>query len=185
MRPDGDRVREIDGADGIDGADTVLPPPRGLPIDPDDTLWHTGSFAAVTDEPAPQRKRKLTAGLAFLGAATTAVCTYAGVELAGIAGLDPPSPPRYVINEQANAQQGDTPLPAVAPPPRPALPPRPATVDPRSPVPGTPATTRGQVRDDNDRDKAHQDRSRGDKSDGDKSDGDKSGRRKHKSKSDD
>ena len=192
MRPDGSGAHEIGGADEIDEADTVLPPPRGLPIDPDDKLWHTGSFAAVTDEPEPRRKRKLTAGLAFLGAATTAVCTYAGVELAGIAGLNPPSPPRYVINEQANAQPGvvnaqpgdvnsqpgNVLVPSPALPPQ-AIPPGPATAGTRQPGAVAPAGTRsGDTR-------THKSRSDGDKSDSDKSDGDKSSRRKHKSKSDD
>lgn len=112
----------VGGIDGIDDADAVLPPPPGAPFDPDDQLWHTASFAAIADARPPQRKRKLTAGLACLGAAATAMCTYAGVELAGFVGLNPPSPPRYVVNEQANGQQGDAPQ-ADSPPALPEPPP--------------------------------------------------------------
>src|SRR5581483_10635046 len=113
MRPDGT------DADGLDDVEAVLPPPRELPLDPDDRLWHTAGFAAVRDE-APRRTLKLTAGMSALGVATLAVFVFAGLERAGAAGLAPPSPPRYVIDERANAQMGDHPEPGAVAPPLPA-----------------------------------------------------------------
>jgi hypothetical protein len=117
-------------AEAVDG---LLPPPLEEPVDPDEQLWHTASFPAVTDE--PERRRKLTTGLAVLGASTLGLCGFAGVKLAAMAGVTPPSAPRYVISDQVQAalgraQQQD----ALRPPavgPQPALP---AAVGPPTPV---------------------------------------------------
>ena len=88
------------GADGCDDASAVLPPPRDHSGPARDELWHTATFAAITDRPAA--RRRLRAGLALLGLTSVVVCGYAGVQLAMLAGLTPPSPPRYVIPDRGN-----------------------------------------------------------------------------------
>jgi hypothetical protein len=84
----------------LDDASAVLPPPREGSAAGRDELWHTASFAAI-HEPPP--RRGLSIGLAVLGIAVMAVGGYAGVRLAALGGLTPPSPPRYVLTEQAAA----------------------------------------------------------------------------------
>lgn len=127
---DGDGASDGYQADGCDAAAAaVLPPPREQPFDPDEQLWHTGSFAAITDEPA--RRRKLATGLTVLGVSTLGLCGFAGVKVAALAGMTPPSPPRYVITEQA---QGDGLR-------EPEAPPAPLTVVPQTAPPAAATPT--------------------------------------------
>lgn len=177
MRPEGNGTDGPDATVGFDGVEDVLPPPRELAVDPDDRLWHTASFAAVTEEP-PRRKLKLTAGMSFLGIATVAVCAYAGVELAGIAGVSPPSPPRYVIDQQADARQGEAQHLEQAPPPLPAAAPVPPAAGAGPPAPGRSAATRAMRGHDGDKAEKPDKSDKSDKSD-------KAERRKRKSRSDD
>lgn len=173
MRPEGNGADGFDEAERFAEVEDVLPPPRELPVDPDDRLWHTASFAAVADDEPARRKLKLTAGMSFLGAATVAVCAFAGFELAGIAGVSPPSPPRYVIDQQADARQGEAQHVDPGPAPLPAAAPPPPAAGTRPPTPDRTTITR--------------DRRRGDDSDesGSSDKPNKSERRKRKSKSDD
>ena len=102
-------MRQDAGATGwIDDASAVLPPPLDESAPARDELWHTASFAAITREPTP--RRKLTVGLAFLSVALVAVCSYAGVQLAALGGLTPPSPPRYVVTDVAIVAPGPQPV---------------------------------------------------------------------------
>lgn len=143
--------KDAGAAHGYDeAADAVLPPPHERPVDPDEHLWHTESFAAITDE--PERRKKLATGLAVLGVSTIALCTFAGVKLASMAGVTPPSPPRYVITEQAQAQAAAAQRRDAAPPPRPLVPapPRPVVAGP--PAPAKPRSTEN-ARSGNDDDK--------------------------------
>jgi hypothetical protein len=140
------------GADGHDeAAHALLPPPRELPLDPGEQLWHTASFPAVTD--GPERRRKVTTGLAVLGVSTLGLCGFAGVKVAAMAGVTPPSPPRYVISEQAQQQldeaQHRDQLPA--PPAVDPQPPQPVAVT--APAPGRhraadPSRTKSRDKDD-------------------------------------
>lgn len=124
---------DIGGTDMPDDAAWLLPPPPEEHPDPTDQLWHTATFAAITPTPAP--RRKLTAGLTALGLTTVAVCGFAGVKLAAVAGLTPPSPPRYVITDQPQAvSQASAHTPPGAPVPEPAAPPPPVVVPAPPPV---------------------------------------------------
>ena len=98
------------GTDGCGDAGSVLPPPRDQPGAAGDELWHTATFAAITDRPPP--RRRLRAGLVLLGLASVAVCGYAGIQLAVMTGFTPPSPPRYVIPDQT---QDTVPVSSVSP----------------------------------------------------------------------
>jgi hypothetical protein len=101
--------REVSGvpepAPAWDDASEVLPPTDDVPESPDergDGLWHTATVASVAPVSTP--RRRLSLALGALAAATLLVSGYAGVQFAGMVGLLPPSPPRYVVLQDQPAQ---------------------------------------------------------------------------------